>query len=54
LAGISSRDRSRAAAEWNFAKVLVDRTGQVAARFEPKTAPGAPEVNQAVEKAIGA
>lgn len=40
--------------KWNFAKFLVDRTGQVAARFEPKTAPSAPEVKQAVEKAIGA
>ena len=33
---------------------LVDKTGQVVARFEPKTAPGAPEVKQAVAKAIGA
>jgi len=31
----------------------VDKTGQVAARFEPKTAPSAPEVKQAVEKALG-
>ena len=30
--------------KWNFAKFLVDKTGQVVARFEPKTAPGAPEV----------
>ena len=35
--------------KWNFAKFLVDKTGQVAARFEPKTAPTAPEVKQAVE-----
>jgi glutathione peroxidase len=40
--------------KWNFAKFLVDKTGQVAARFEPKTAPTAPDVKQAVEKAVGA
>jgi glutathione peroxidase-family protein len=32
----------------------VDKTGQVAARFEPKTAPTAPELKQAVDKAVGA
>jgi glutathione peroxidase len=40
--------------KWNFAKFLVDKTGQVVARFEPKTAPGAPEVKRAVEQAVGA
>ena len=39
---------------WNFAKFLVDKTGLVAARFEPKTAPTAPEIKQAVEKAVTA
>ncbi|HWP77863.1 MAG TPA: glutathione peroxidase [Methylomirabilota bacterium] len=39
--------------KWNFAKFLVDKTGQVVARFEPKTAPGAPEVKQAIAKAVG-
>jgi glutathione peroxidase len=37
---------------WNFAKFLVDRTGRVAARFAPQTAPGAPEVRQAIERAL--
>jgi glutathione peroxidase len=39
---------------WNFAKFLVDRTGKVIARFEPKTAPLSPEVIDAVERAVGA
>ncbi|MGA2641438.1 MAG: glutathione peroxidase [Spirochaetia bacterium] len=38
---------------WNFAKFLVDRKGDVVARFEPKTEPLAPEVIEAVEKALG-
>ena len=38
---------------WNFAKFLTDRKGNVIARFEPKTEPLAPEVIEAVEKALG-
>jgi glutathione peroxidase len=38
---------------WNFAKFLLDRKGNVVARFEPKTEPLAPEVVQAVENALG-
>jgi glutathione peroxidase len=40
--------------KWNFAKFLVDRSGQVAARFEPRTTPTAPELKQALENAVGA
>jgi glutathione peroxidase len=39
--------------KWNFAKFLVGKTGAVAARFEPKTAPTAPEIRQALEQALG-
>jgi glutathione peroxidase len=34
---------------WNFEKFLVDRDGEVVARFHPKTAPDAPEVIAALE-----
>ena len=54
LTGQATKPDGPGDVKWNFAKFLVDRTGQVAARFEPKTAPSAPEVKQAVEKAIGA
>jgi glutathione peroxidase len=37
---------------WNFAKFLLDRNGSIVARFEPKTEPMAPEVIEAVEKAL--
>ena len=37
---------------WNFAKFLLDRKGNVIARFEPKTEPLAPEVTEAVEHAL--
>lgn len=40
--------------EWNFAKFLVGRDGALAGRFHPKTAPDAPELVQAVERALAA
>ena len=38
---------------WNFAKFLVDRSGNVAGRFAPPTAPVSEEVVSAVEKLLG-
>ena len=40
--------------EWNFAKFLVDRNGNLMARFASKTKPGDPKVTEAVEKALAA
>ena len=37
---------------WNFGKFLVDKQGKVAARFNPRVAPDAPELVAAVEKAL--
>jgi glutathione peroxidase len=37
---------------WNFAKFLVNRKGEVIARFEPKTGPDSPEITSAIEKAL--
>jgi glutathione peroxidase len=37
---------------WNFAKFLVDRKGNVMARFEPKTDPLSPKIIEAVEAAL--
>jgi len=39
---------------WNFAKFLVDRNGQVIARFEPGDAPESPKVVKAIEAALAA
>ena len=38
--------------EWNFGKFVVDRSGAVVARFDPQTAPDAPELKAAIEKAL--
>lgn len=38
---------------WNFGKFVVDRNGEVVARFEPQTAPNDPGLKAAIEKALG-
>jgi len=38
--------------QWNFAKFLIDRSGNIAARFAPTAAPASEEVVGAIEKAL--
>jgi glutathione peroxidase len=38
--------------QWNFTKFLVDRNGNIAARFEPEVTPDSPQVTAAIEKAL--
>jgi glutathione peroxidase len=38
--------------EWNFAKFVVDRHGQVVARFNPRIKPDDPQVVDAINKAL--
>jgi glutathione peroxidase len=40
--------------KWNFTKFLVDKSGNVIARFEPNVTPDSPEVVAAIEKALSA
>ena len=40
--------------EWNFQKYLVDRSGQVVARYHHRTKPLAPEIVQDVERTLAA
>jgi glutathione peroxidase len=39
--------------EWNFAKFLIGKNGEVVARFAPKTKPDSPEVTGAIQTALG-
>jgi glutathione peroxidase len=39
--------------KWNFTKFLVDRKGNIAARFEPDVTPDSPQVTAAIEQALG-
>jgi glutathione peroxidase len=38
--------------KWNFSKFLVDKSGKIIARFEPKITPESDPVIQAIEKAL--
>lgn len=38
---------------WNFEKFLVNRQGEVVARFAPDVVPDAPVVTEAIEQARG-
>ncbi len=38
--------------KWNFGKFLVDKKGKVVKRFEPGVKPDAPEVTEAIKKAL--
>lgn len=40
--------------EWNFAKFVVDRQGNVVARFHPKTVPDAPELTAKIDELLAA
>lgn len=40
--------------KWNFNKFLIGKDGKILKRFEPKTAPDAPEVTAAIEAALAA
>lgn len=40
--------------KWNFGKFLIGKDGKILKRFEPRTAPDAPEVVSAIEAALSA
>ena len=40
--------------QWNFAKFIINREGNVAARFSPKAEPASEELVAAIEKNLGA
>jgi glutathione peroxidase len=50
---LTSTPKTGGEIKWNFTKFLVDRDGNIVARFEPATTPDSPEVTAAIEKALG-
>ncbi|MHB1091061.1 MAG: glutathione peroxidase [Ilumatobacteraceae bacterium] len=52
LTKIADMDGHSGDIRWNFEKFLVDREGNVVARFHPKVVPDAPEVLAAIESAL--
>ena len=52
LTGTDSNPKFAGPIAWNFNKFLVNRKGEVVARFEPRTAPDDQSVVAAIEKAL--
>jgi glutathione peroxidase len=52
LTKLKTKPKGAGAISWNFEKFLLDRDGDVIARFEPRTKPDAPEVVKLVESEL--
>jgi glutathione peroxidase len=52
LVGKETNPRFAGKIPWNFTKFLIDRKGEVVARFAPRTVPDDPQVIAAIEKAL--
>jgi glutathione peroxidase len=52
LTRVESKPDGAGDISWNFAKFVVGKNGQVVARFGPKVAPDAPEIEAAIEHAL--
>ncbi|MDK3255372.1 glutathione peroxidase [Blastococcus capsensis] len=52
LTAVPDVDGAAGDVQWNFEKWVVSGTGQVVARFRPRTEPDAPEVRAAVESVL--
>ncbi len=49
LTSQETKPKGKGKVSWNFEKFLLDREGNVIARFEPRTKPNAPEVIKLIE-----
>ncbi len=52
LTGTQANPATAGEIRWNFTKFLVDRSGNVIARFEPQVKPDSAEITSAIEKAL--
>lgn len=52
LTKLKTEPKGPGAVSWNFEKFLVNRKGEVIGRYEPRTAPDAPELIKAIEDAL--
>jgi len=53
LTGIDAKPKGAGDVAWNFEKFLVDKTGNVVARFNPQVSPTDPEITSAIDAALG-
>jgi glutathione peroxidase len=53
LTHVDAKPKGAGDVTWNFEKFLVDKVGNVVARFNPQAAPDDPEITKAIEAALG-
>ena len=49
LTNLDTQPKGKGKIDWNFEKFLIDRSGKVVARFEPRAKPDAPEITKQIE-----
>lgn len=49
LTALDAKPKGQGKISWNFEKFLINRQGEVAARFAPRTKPNDPEVLKVLE-----
>jgi glutathione peroxidase len=54
LTQIDTKPKGKGNISWNFEKFLLNREGEVVARFAPQTEPASQEVTGAIEKELAA
>ena len=52
VTGADTNPKSCGEIKWNFNKFLIDKNGDIAARFEPKVEPSSPELKSAIAAAL--
>lgn len=52
LTGLQTKPKGPGKISWNFEKFLLNRNGEVIARFEPRTKPNAAEVVELIEREL--
>lgn len=52
LTGLKTKPKGPGKVAWNFEKFLLDRNGQVVARFQPRTKPNAAELVNLIEREL--
>jgi glutathione peroxidase len=53
LTGENTAPEGSGDVKWNFTKFVIDRSGRLVSRFDPRTEPSSPELAAALEKVLG-
>lgn len=54
LTGVTNKHEFKGEVQWNFQKYVIDKQGQIVARFDPPVAPTDAKVTETIEAALKA